>query len=73
MIINKSPYFEYIIIGDVMKKSIKINFILPTDEKNKEILNARINKFNREVWLTYINNLNCNYEEKIKILNIFSL
>lgn len=54
-----------------MSKNISVNFILPKNEEDQKALNDKINRFNREVYIRYINSLNCVYEEKLRIVNIF--
>jgi hypothetical protein len=54
-----------------LKKDIKVNFIFPSNEKGKKAVYDDIRQFNREVILTYINNLNCDYDDKIRVFNNF--
>jgi hypothetical protein len=61
---------EYALMGDGMK-DIKVNFVFPSDEKGKKVVFENMGRFNRDVVLTYINNLNCDYGAKVKVLNNF--
>ena len=56
-----------------MKKDIKINFLFPPDKEDRKATYEKINKFAKETLFSYINNLNCTYEEKVKIFNHFLL
>jgi hypothetical protein len=52
-----------------MKKDIKINFIFPSSEEDRKKTYDRINKFNKDIFLAYINSINCGYDEKIMIFD----
>ena len=54
-----------------MNKNISVNFILPKNEEDQKALDDKINRFNREVYIRYINSLNCGYEEKLQIATAF--
>ena len=55
-------------VGDGMNKNIIVNFVFPPTEEEKAKIYDNINQFNREIILAYINNLNCDCEEKERIL-----
>ena len=61
-------------MGDcIMRKTIKFNVIYPTDEEGINNVRANIKHFCNDILVTYINNLNCSYADKLYILEKISM
>ena len=56
-----------------MRKHLKFNFIYPQDNEGKKAVQENIKRFCNDVLVTYINNLNCSYADKLYILEKISM
>ena len=55
-----------------MKKNYNFRFIFPPDKEGKEKCRQNIQQFYDDIIITYINNLNCGYQQKMYVLEQFS-
>ena len=56
-----------------MNKNIVMNFIFPPDKEGADSVQSNIKRFYGGILTAYINNLNCGYDDKKRIVECIAL